>query len=201
MNYTKNRILLVLIMLFNGCSLVQENDKSFKFKYYQSTQTTNFSVLAQDLTEGLESELAKLDKRNPIYVVDFVNLKNLVNSSQLGFILSEEIKTQISQKLDIPIISIEYMKYLKLGDSGSRFLARDLKEVNNTKINKNTYALVGTYAFTQRQLILYLKLIDLNNGVILKSSTRARNLTDEILDFESNKQQPKQPKIYKPIIL
>ena len=93
------------------------------------------------------------------------------------------------------------MKYLKLGKSGSRFLTRDIKQLNNTKINKNTYALVGTYAFTQRQLILYLKLIDLTNGVIIKSSTKATTLTDEIIHFETQKQQPKGPVVFRPMVL
>jgi TolB-like protein len=114
--------------------------------------------------------------------------------------LSEEVKTIVTQKLDLPIISIEYMQYLKLGKMGTSFLTRDLKQVANKKINSNTYALVGTYTFTKRQLILYLKLIDLTNGVILKSSTRAKNLTDEIIQFELIRPE-KQPTIYRPITI
>jgi len=200
MNHTKHIILLIFIILFSGCSLIQENDESYKFKYLQSSFTVDFTELAEDLVDGLSSKLNKLDKRNPIYVIDFVNLKNLATQSELGLLLSEEVKTIVTQKLDLPIISIEYMKYLKLGDSGSKFLTRDLKEVNNKKVNKNTYALVGTYTFTKRQVILYLKLIDLTNGVILKSSTRAKNLTDEIIQFELIHPE-KQPIIYKPITI
>ena len=155
--------LIVTAFLFSGCVFINESENSFKVKYFQSTLVTDFSDVTEELFEGVQEKMALLDKRNPVYIVDFVNLKNLANNSELGFMLSEEMKTQVSQKLDIPIVSIEYMKYLKLGNSGSKFLSRDLKEIRNPKINKNTYALVGTYAFTQRQLILYLKLIDLTN--------------------------------------
>jgi TolB-like protein len=201
MRYIRSIIVFITIFILSGCSLVNESENSFKLKYFQSTFTTNFSDVTEELFEGIQEKMAILDKRNPVYVVDFVNLKNLSNNTELGFMLSEEIKTQVSQKLDIPIVSIEYMKYLKLGKSGSRFLTRDIKQLNNTKVNKNTYALVGTYAFTQRQLILYLKLIDLTNGVIIKSSTKATTLTDEIIHFETQKQQPKEPVVFRPMVL
>ena len=194
-------LLSLFLFIFNGCALVNEGKDSFKLKYFQPTHITNFASLAEELIVDLEKKMSFLDKRNPIYVVDFVNLKNLANNSQLGFILSEEVKTQVSQKLDIPIVSIEYMKYLKLGNNGSKFLTRDLGKIKNKKMNTNTYALVGTYTFTQRQVMFYLKLIDLTNGVIIKSSTTSARLTDEMMEFESKKQKEAEPVIFKPMTL
>ena len=198
----KKFILLPLFLLFfNGCVLINEGKDSFKLKYFQPTHITNFSSLVEELFEGVEKKMFFLDKRNPIYVIDFVNLKDLEHRSHLGFMLSEEIKTQVTQKLDIPVVSIEYMKYLKFGKDGSKFLTRDVSKIRNSKINTNTYALVGTYTFTQRQLIIYLKLIDLTNGVILKSSTVSARLTDEIIEFELKKQKEIAPVIFKPMTL
>jgi len=189
------------VFLFTGCSILNESNDSFKFKYIQSTGITDFSDVAEELLDGVKTKMSFLDKRNPIYVVDFVNLKNLANNSHLGFILSEEMKAQVSQKLDIPVVSIEYMKYIKLGNNGSNFLTRDLKQIRTTKINTNTYALVGTYTFTQRQVIFYLKLIDLTNGVIIKSSTTSIKLTDEMMEFESKKQKSEEPVIFRPVTI
>ena len=186
MRQFKTLLILASLFVFSGCAVINENEDSFKFKYLHSTLSTNFSDLTENLLDDLESKTAKLDKRNPVYVIDFVNIKELENHSELGFMLSEELKTHVSQKLDLSIVSIEYMQFLKIGANGTKFLTRDLTKLKNKKINSNTYAFVGTYAFTQRQLILYLKLIDLSNGVIMGSATSSTSLTDEIISFELN---------------
>jgi TolB-like protein len=192
-------IVFITSLLFSGC--VQSYTDSFKFKYYHSTVITNFSNLTEKLLDKLSPKINTLETRHPIYVIDFVNLKELENHSELGFMLSDELKTHVTQKLNWAVQSIEYTKYLKIGASGTKLLSRDVEELKSKKINSNGYALIGTYAFTQRQLILYLKLIDLSNGVILKSSTQATMLTDEIIDFELKPKEQKESNIYQPMVL
>ncbi|MCD4757588.1 MAG: hypothetical protein K8R39_04915 [Arcobacteraceae bacterium] len=194
-------IILIVTFFLNGCSIIKENEDSFKFKYLHLTTTTSFDSLTADLLEQLCPTISSVNKtKTPLYVVDFVNLKDLQNNSELGFMLSDELKTQVTQMCNMPIYAIEYSKYLKIGPNGTKFLSRDLDELNNQKINRNTYVLVGTYAFTQRQLILYLKLIDLNSGVIIKSATEKTLITDEIIHLE-NKNRVSQNNIYTPVIL
>jgi TolB-like protein len=194
-------IILIISFLFSGCSIIKENEDSFKFKYLHLTTTTNFDNLTKNLLEQLSPTILSVNKtRTPLYVVDFVNLQDLQNNSELGFMLSDELKTQVTQVCNMPIYAIEYSKYLKIGPNGTKFLSRDLDELNNQKINRNTYALVGTYAFTQRQLILYLKLIDLSTGVIIKSATQKTLITDEIIHLE-NKSKASQNNIYSPVVL
>ena len=194
-------IILIVTFFLNGCSIIKENEDSFKFKYLHLTTTTSFDSLTADLLEQICPTIANVNKaKTPIYVVDFVNLKDLQNNSELGFMLSDELKTQVTQMCNVPIYAIEYSKYLKIGPNGTKFLSRDLDELNNQKINRNTYVLVGTYAFTQRQLILYLKLIDLNSGVIIKSATEKTLITDEIIHLE-NKNRVSQNNIYTPVTL
>ena len=179
---------LPLIFLLSGCSIVKESEDSIKFKHIQLTNTTNFEWITYNLLNPICEDIKTKTKGVlPIYVVDFVNLDSLQNHSELGFILSDNIKSQVTQKCDTPIYSLEYAKYLKMGKNGSRILSRDLNEIAATKMNKNTYALVGSYVLTQRQLITYLKLIDLKSGLILKSATDRSSLTDEVLRLESNK--------------
>ena len=194
-------IILIVTFFLNGCSIIKENEDSFKFKYLHLTTTTSFDSLTADLLEQICPTIANVNKaKTPLYVVDFVNLKDLQNNSELGFMLSDELKTQVTQMCNMPIYAIEYSKYLKIGPNGTKFLSRDLDELNNQKINRNTYVLVGTYAFTQRQLILYLKLIDLNSGVIIKSATEKTLITDEIIHLE-NKNRVSQNNIYTPVTL
>jgi len=193
-------IILIVTFFLNGCSIIKENEDSFQFKYLHLTTTTSFDSLTADLLEQICPTIANVNKaKTPIYVVDFVNLKDLQNNSELGFMLSDELKTQVTQMCNVPIYAIEYSKYLKIGPNGTKFLSRDLDELNNQKINRNTYVLVGTYAFTQRQLILYLKLIDLNSGVIIKSATEKTLITDEIIHLEKKRKNTQT--VYTPMVL
>jgi len=181
---------LLFLLIFSGCSsIIKENDDTISFKHVQLTNTTNFEWVTYNLLTPICEDIKKRTKGiMPIYVVDFVNLNSLQNQSELGFILSDNIKSQVTQKCNTPIYSLEYAKYLKMGKAGSRILTRDPDEMAATKMNKNTYALVGSYVITQRQLITYLKLIDLKSGLILKSTTDRSSLTQEVLNLES---QPK----------
>lgn len=193
--------ILILIFTFNGCGLIKDNTDSFKFKYLHSTSVTDFDNLTENLLNQLCSTIQEPRiSSKPIYVVDFVNLQELENHSELGFLLSDELKTHVTQKCNIPVYALEYAKYLKIGANGTKLLSRNINELSNTKIKQTAYALVGTYAFTQRQLILYLKLIDLKNGIILKSATHKTTLTDEIINLEK-KPKSYQKNIYQPVVL
>jgi len=197
-------IVLALVFFFSGCTLIKETDESFSLKYYHSTSVTNFKSLSEDLLDQLCPTIKQLSKNHhnkPFYVVDFVNIKDLQNNSELGFMLSDEIKTLVTQKCNRPIYSIEYTKYITIGEKGTKALSRDLDELNQTKINKNTFALVGTYAITQRQLILYLKLVDLKTGVIHKAATQKTLITDEILHLEKQQNNQNRNHIRKPVTL
>jgi len=198
-------LIIITIFLFTGC-IIKNDENSFKLSYMHSTQVTDFNSLTNDLLKDLCPILLQIKQYkkiiSPLYVTDFVNISNLTNNSDLGFLLSDELKTNISQNCNWPIYAIEYTKYLKLGTNGTKILSRDIADIKQIKMNKNTYALVGTYSVTQRQLILYLKLINLKNGVILKSSTQKTTLTDEILNFEKKqKEEKQQPQIYQPMVI
>jgi len=195
---------IILTFFISGCSLINSSKDSFKFKYYQSTGTTDFHILTQELLKDLSPTILsiKAKKRNisPLYVTDFVNIENLDNNSKLGFILSDELKTNITQDINWPIYQIEYSKFLKVGPNGTKLLSRDISDLKYKNMDENTYALVGTYAITQRQLLIYLKLINLQNGVILKSSTQRITLTDEIIKLEQ-KETETLPQVYTPLTI
>lgn len=174
--------LLVLLLTFSGC--VSQTNNSYKVKYLHSTQTTDFTSITKSLLDDLCPTLNTLSKKIPITVIDFTNIKELENYSELGFLLSEEIKTHVTQECNWAVNQIEFMRYLKIGATGTKLFSRDYQDIKNEQLNDKGYALVGTYAFTQRQLILYLKIIDLKKGVIVKSSTKVTTLTDEIILLE-----------------
>jgi len=189
---------------FSGCLINKNNDNSYKLAYMHSTSITDFNELTKDLLNDIYPTIIEIKERNqvisPLYVTDFANLSQLENKSTLGFILSDELKTNVSQMCNWPIYAIEFTKYLKMGQSGTKLLSREINDLKYTQMNTKTYGLVGTYSLTQRQLILQLKLINLNNGVILKSSSKRIELTDEIIELEA-KRKPKPAAVYRPVIL
>lgn len=197
-------ISIALSFFLTGCTIVNSSQDAFKLKYFQSTSVTDFHLLTQSLLQDLAPTISEIKSKreriSPLYVTDFVNLKQLENRSQLGFILSDEMKTNITQDLNWPIYQIEFSKYLKVGQSGTRLMSRDVNDLKYKNMDDNTYALVGTYAITQRQLLLYLKLINLKNGVILKSATKRINLTDEIINLEKKTEEIQQ-QVYAPLVL
>lgn len=196
-------LVFLIVFVFSGCvNFINEYEDSYKFKYQHSTATTDFTKLTKVLTDELSATLLLVSKNKPVYVTDFVNLDKLDNHSELGFMLSDEVKSLVTKNNNIYVQAIEYSKFLKLGDNGTKLLSRKHDEIKTKQLVGDRYALVGTYAFTQRQLILYLKLIQLSTGVILKSATSATELTDEIIHFEKKvKYKRNNPNIYTPVVL
>ncbi len=196
-------ITLTLTFLFTGCSIMNSSQDAFKFKYLQSTSITDFHLFTKEVLDDLSTTILEIKSKrkniSPLYVTDFVNLKELKNKSQLGFILSDALKTNITQDLNWPIYQIEFSKYLKIGSSGTSLMSREVDELKYTNIDDDTYALVGTYSLTQRQLILSVKLVNLNNGVIIKSATKSMDLTDEIIRLEQKEERVQQ--VYQPITI
>ncbi len=189
MNIRNTFFILILPFLFSAC--LKTYPDYYKLKYFQSTKTTNLKAHTNRLVDGLSSEISSILPRmnQSIYVIDFVNLENLKTTSQLGFLLSSEVKTHIIQKFHIPIKELEYTKYIKIGKNGTKNLSRDIDDINTKEIKK-TFAFVGTYSITQRQLILYLKLINMKTGNILGMSSHYMSLTDEIIKLENQENKP-----------
>lgn len=176
-----------------------------------SDSTTNFNTIANNLMLKIYPKLKDLEddlSTKAIYVTDFVNLDKLENPSKFGFLLSEEVKALVTQNADISIHEIEFTKYLKVGKNGTKLLSRNLKDLKETSLNPNTYALVGTYVLTKKQAIVYIKLINLKKGTIIKSASQKIKMTKEILDLNgiSIKEKKKEVKkeevpIYQPVVL
>ena len=178
--------ILLVTAFFSGCTkpvLVSNMDSV-------SDRKTNFKKISLDLMKDIIPVLNELKatklKDKSLYVTDFVNLDSLENRSRFGFLLSEEIKALVTTQTTNTVHEIEFAKYLKLGSDGTKILSRDLDELMNQSMQPDTYALVGTYVLTQRQVILYLKVINLQTGVIIKSASKSLTMTREILDLNNS---------------
>lgn len=177
-------LLLLLVSFFTSCS------------YKNFDGSTNF----QNITDELVKESYKKYKKNimgTVLVSDFVNLDKLKNNSKLGFLLSDSLKNSLLHR-DIIVRQVELGRNFTLGKTGFNLLTRNSKKIQKEIVNISRHAVVGTYSITSKQLIVFIKLIDISNGDILSSSTKAVELTNEIRNLDKEK---KISRTYAPLVL
>ena len=205
---SRSFVFLIVLFLYSGCSLAPIYKSIDKSSYETAT---NFSKLTDSLIEDLSSRTSSLTyySSDSLIITDFVNINSLDNKSTLGFILSNELKTSLSKKF--PNLSVKELtlgRDIKIGSNGVKILSRKLKELKTNQAKNIKYILVGTYAITQKKLMLFLKLLDYTSGDIIASSSETTQITNEISNlahitnetnkFEYNK---KLRNIYQPMTL
>jgi hypothetical protein len=178
-------LLLSAIFLLNGC-IPKAN-----IPFLDIDESTDFKKATKELVSDMHDEITLIIPRsnNLIYVSDFVNIKNLKVTSQLGLFLASEIKSHVTTHFNVKIKEIEYSKYFKIDNSGTKILSRDIDDLNGLS-SKKTFILAGSYALTSRQLMMYLKLIDMKTGELLQSTSTSIPLNSEIIDLENERNTP-----------
>jgi len=184
---------VIVLIVFAGC--VSDSSNISKPKI------TNFNQLTQQLSEPLCS---KIKDNSLLYMTDFVNEKNLQNRSQLGFLLSNELKVNILKPNctnGVSFKSFQLATNLFSNEKGTHILTRDLKYIKAKTLQEDKKIIVGTYMFTPEQLILFLKYIDLESGNILFTTSTSTAVTDEIKNLEGINTKPEEPYIRMPFHL
>ena len=165
---------LILLTLFLGSCGAYKDPVS---------KNTNFDSMINDMVKKSAIKIKKNVAYDEVVLVsDFVNLDNLKNRSQLGFLLSNLLKDRLSS-LDVIVKEIELGKEFEFGPSGFNLLTREKNRILSDNVNSR-YAVVGTYSISNKSLNLFIKLIDINSGNILSSSFARTDLDSEILDLE-----------------
>lgn len=148
--------------------------------------TNNFHSLVSGLVDASANKLKKnLYLDDVVLVSDFVNINNLKNKSQLGFLLSSMLKDRLAS-LDIVVREVEFGKEFEFGKTGFNLLTREKDKIVSDKVTKSRYAVVGTYSITSKSLNVFIKLIDIRTGYILSSSYERTDIDEEILGLEGN---------------
>ena len=185
---------LILLTLFLGSCGAYKDPVS---------KNTNFDSMINDMVKKSAIKIKKNVAYDEVVLVsDFVNLDNLKNRSQLGFLLSNLLKDRLSS-LDVIVKEIELGKEFEFGPSGFNLLTREKNRILSDNI-KSRYAVVGTYSISNKSLNLFIKLIDINSGNILSSSFARTDLDSEILDLEGisqNRDMEFRNSIRRPMVL
>lgn len=190
------KLFLVLIFLtfFTSCS-------------YKNpiTRVTDFHSMISDMVDKSALKIkSNILLGEVVLVSDFVNLDNLKNKSQLGFLLSNILKDKLSS-LNIIIKEVELGREFEFGSTGFNLLTRQKDKMLSDKV-KSKYAVVGTYSISNKSLNVFIKLIDIHTGNILSSSFGRTDIDDEIINLEGNysferKDRPVEPIVKQPLIL
>ena len=193
----KNIIFLALsLFIFTSCSSTYYKIEDM----LNPVDGTDFTLMSNKLAIDICPKITSFHKKYNLFITDFVNISNLKNKSELGFLLSSQLKVAALENCnrDLDIKELTLGKDLKLGQNGSNILSRSVSELKSTTISKKGKILVGTYAITTRKLIIYLKVIDLETGAIQYSKSTSTNLSEEILHLEGIDNRPV---IYQPLVL
>jgi len=138
----------------------------------------DYIVLADEAVDSLFST-ADVEPSNFI-VTDFVDLTSLQNYSKLGYILSNAIKNSLIQKHGSKVVEAEVSKYFEISGNGLRVLSRDIKMLRTDNFELSR-AVVGTYTYTEEEIVIFVKLIDLKTGIIEGSYAKKLPMTCEMM--------------------
>ncbi len=180
----KTLSILLTFFLFSGCAILNDscNDEPFGEQY--PNVKTDFKEIAKI---GVKEIFSDLNIENElILITDFVNINTLNGGNSLSFILSSSFKDSLVNLNRFKVLEVELNKYFKIGKDGVKVLTRELKTLLNSNLTLN-YALIGSYSITNKQLIIFLKLVDLNSGVIKKSYMQTLTMSCEINSLAKNK--------------
>lgn len=188
---------IFLMFTFSSCSkVINEIAHKAPNNHKRINGSNDFQALMETLVEkSLHRLKADLSVDEVVLVSDFVNIDKLKNRSNLGFLLSDQLKNELLNN-NIIVRQIELGEDFQFGNRGFNLLTRNQNDINKKYVDNASYAFVGTYTMTTQNLIVFVKLIDIRTGNILSSSTAKTSMDEEIEELEGlNQISVRQPMV------
>ncbi len=194
MKQFKTSILFFFIFIFTSCSYPN-------LTYNYELTTTNYNeIIGKLLNKASKRIAAKVHQDEILLVSNFADTMSLKSDTRLSFVLSDTLKDMIVEKYNYGVKEIELSKQFQFGKEGFKALSRDINKINRKLINPR-FIVVGTYTITKNQLLLFLKLINIEDGTILASSSHREDLTQEIVNLHNDAFKKPRQDIYQPMVL
>jgi PBP1b-binding outer membrane lipoprotein LpoB len=162
----------ILVALFiNGCvssSVDCTDEYGDDFDKAQIISNLSLENIMDEISLELctNSDTRQRPLSKSLIFTDFVDIKTL-KTDKNGMFMSELLRSSFSTNCNTKIVQAEFGKYFTLNNKGFVSRTRDID-----KIKKSNYAyskaIVGTYRFTRNNLYLFVKLIDINTGKVIK---------------------------------
>jgi len=170
MHFLSKLLIGSTLLLTTGCSSLNDSvtfSKTATVKNGLNSQKVSsiyidYAVLSNEITESI---FKKSKVPNRIIVTDFVNITSLDNNSRLGYVLSNNVKNSIINTYNTNVIEAEVSKYFKISGNGLKILSRDVEKLRSSNFDVR-YVVAGTYTYTSKELVVFVKLIDLKTGII-----------------------------------
>jgi PBP1b-binding outer membrane lipoprotein LpoB len=163
---------ILLTLFFGGCVSSSVDCTDEYGQGFDKTQIiSNLSL--EKIMDEISLELCTVNqnvRQRPIskslIFTDFVDIKTL-KTDKNGMFMSELLRSSFSKNCNTKIVQAEFGQYFRLNQDGFVSLTRDVSKIK-TPNYKYSKAIVGTYRFTSNNLYLFVKLIDINSGKVLK---------------------------------
>lgn len=139
------------------------------------------SALIQANQEAVQALLAQtpLTPSDPVLVTTLVNVDNLMQSSRLGRLISEQMAARLSTS-GYRVTDIRLRQgVLMRSDTGELGLTREAKDV--LREQEARAIIVGTYAEAMRMVYVTLKVLDARSGQTLAAHSYALPLDEDNL--------------------
>ncbi|MBN2894978.1 MAG: hypothetical protein JXK05_03680 [Campylobacterales bacterium] len=184
---------LSLTLLLGGCQN-QSNpqakhypkvpcDVNRGFKEYYDVPV-DYIALAHEAIDAMFKTIGTVPTK--VLVTDFVDLTSLENFSQLGYVFSNSVKNALIHQYNINVIEAEVSKYFKISGNGLKILSRDVNTIRTQSFDVNR-AVVGTYTYSDEEIIIFVKLIDLETGIIEGSFAKKLPMNCEMMHLLTRK--------------
>lgn len=153
--------LLLSLMLLTGCYGPVKDDNLVTKSY----EAADAMILIGEENKSLHH--ARLDREKPIVVASFVSVDNMLESSRLGRIVSEQISSRLSQQ-GYYVVELKLRKNIFIKEqTGELLLSREVKDVSK---NHGAQAVViGTYAAGKSYVYVSSRIVKPDNNRVIAS--------------------------------
>ena len=159
---------IMLLVLTTGCIQNRAYKTWSNDPYIQDTFNESINSIADQLLK--HSRVKPGDK---IAIAAFVDLHKLNKTTHFGRNLSESMFDELHVR-GFNVIDVRGSKTLRINANGEFFITRDIKLLNNKRV-ENSYNLVATYSKFGKGILLNVRIIDNLNGDVVAT---ARTIID-----------------------
>lgn len=148
-----------------------------------------FNAMCIFLADQLVRNQNKQQRNGPIIITTFADLNNLKETTAFGRLVAENLGHELLVR-KWAVVDIRLTKDLLINDYGEFSLSRDVQKIRDSF--QSGMVITGTYARIDDCLLVNVRLIDLNQAVIISSGQMMLvipEFMEELLANKSNAQK------------
>ena len=166
----RTSLVLMVTGLLAACSDVYTNDAAYMSE--DNMPMVDLVGTSHQVVDRLvDTSQQLLDKGKPIIVASLVNVSDLQESSVLGRIVAEQIRSRLTQ-LGYVTQELRYRgSVLVRAGNGELVLSRDVKNISD--VQQAQAVVAGVYAVAENNVYLTLRILRAEDGTVISSADYA----------------------------